>query len=103
MPFYEYECRSCGEEMAVLVRAPAEELPACGACGSVRLRRLVSACHVRGTRSADPGALREPRTWLERPERFGEAMRAVEERTNVKLDSRSVERAVERLKAGRDG
>jgi len=50
MPMYEYECRSCGVAFEALVRTGSE--PACPACGSQDLERLLSlfAVSSEGTR-----------------------------------------------------
>jgi hypothetical protein len=58
---------------------------------------LISAPNVHTSPSADPDAIRRPHEWGRHPKRFGEAMRALSDRTNVKLDSKAVDEAVERL------
>src|SRR5438874_1587659 len=40
MPLYEYECRSCGGQMEVLIRG--SEKPVCPSCGSERLEKQLS-------------------------------------------------------------
>lgn len=52
MPIYEYRCRGCQAEFEALVRAA--ETPACPACASADLERLVSlfAVDSEGTRQA---------------------------------------------------
>jgi putative FmdB family regulatory protein len=102
MPLYEYRCRRCGEEILRLVRNPAEEPTRCDACRSTRIVRLLSACHVRRSAPGDPGALRRPGEWLEHPERFGHAMRAIGERTGVRLSEKAIGDAAERLQQARE-
>ncbi|RIL07377.1 MAG: hypothetical protein DCC71_03445 [Proteobacteria bacterium] len=97
MPIYEYRCAACGAELSALVRRAEEAPRSCEACGADRLERLVSAFSVR-TRRSDAGALRaSSRDLVERPERFGAAMHALEDKTGVRLDARRVDAAVERL------
>lgn len=44
MPIYEYRCADCRELSTVFVRsARVAVAPACGACGSTRLTRVMSA------------------------------------------------------------
>ena len=43
MPFYEYECRSCGVETEVLQKISDKPLRKCEACGKSALVKLVSA------------------------------------------------------------
>jgi len=45
MPLYDYECRKCGHEFEVLVR-PGSGTPACSACGSEDIERLLSGFAV---------------------------------------------------------
>ena len=51
MPIHEYKCRSCGQQFEALVRSA--DVPACPACASVDLERLLSMFAVQsdGTRS----------------------------------------------------
>jgi putative FmdB family regulatory protein len=44
MPLFDFRCRSCGEQFEALVRPPAE--PACPACASADLERLVTGFSV---------------------------------------------------------
>ncbi|MGD9763963.1 MAG: zinc ribbon domain-containing protein [Candidatus Binatia bacterium] len=102
MPIYEYACHRCGAEQAHLVRMGDPATPRCEACGSRRLRRLVSRVNVVGARAADPSALRSTsRDFLERPERFGEAMRALESSTGMKLSGDKVDGAIARLESAK--
>lgn len=97
MPIFEYICSRCGAEASVLVRAQDSEPRRCGSCKRGRLRRVISRVNVAG-RAADSSALRSsPREWLERPERFGQAMRAFEERTGTRLSGERVDEAMHRL------
>ena len=101
MPIFEYGCARCGATSEYLIRS-GDELPrACPTCGAEALERVLSLCSVRTPR-VDFSALHAgSREMLERPERFGEAMRAVEARTGVQLDGQRVEAAMDRLsKAG---
>ena len=52
MPLYEFVCRDCGREQEILIRGA--ETPACEACGSGTLAKLLSApvAHVPGGQSA---------------------------------------------------
>lgn len=42
MPLYDFQCEECGATSEVLV-ASADETPTCKACGSVNLKKLLSA------------------------------------------------------------
>jgi putative FmdB family regulatory protein len=42
MPIFEYACKSCGKEFEALV-LPTTAAPACPACKSVELEKLISA------------------------------------------------------------
>jgi putative FmdB family regulatory protein len=44
MPLYEFKCRGCGEQFEGLVRSG--ETPACPACKSLDLERLISTFGV---------------------------------------------------------
>ncbi len=41
MPIFEYACKGCGKEFEALVR-PNTEAPACPACKSTELEKLIS-------------------------------------------------------------
>lgn len=43
MPFYEYQCRSCGAEIEVLQKINDKPLRKCTSCGKTALVKLVSA------------------------------------------------------------
>ena len=43
MPFYEYQCRSCGHQLEVLQKISDKPLRKCEACGKSALVKLVSA------------------------------------------------------------
>lgn len=43
MPLFEYECQSCGKTCEVLVLSSSKEKPVCGACGSDKMKKLLSA------------------------------------------------------------
>jgi len=42
MPIYEYTCEKCNNKFEIIVMA--KDRPACSACGSVKVKRLMSAC-----------------------------------------------------------
>ncbi len=97
VPIFEYRCARCGEESSQLVRKPEDVPQNCDACGSRKLERLLSAPNVRTTR-VDPSALRATsREISARPERFGEAMTALEARTGVKIERDRVDAAIDSL------
>lgn len=52
MPLFEYHCQTCEHEAEILVRG--QEKPACPACGSDQLEKLLSvpAAHTTGSKSA---------------------------------------------------
>lgn len=98
MPIYEYICDRCGGEAAYLILPSDHEPPRCDRCGSRRLRRVMSRTNIAGARSVDESALHaRPREFLERPERFGEAMRAFAARTGMKLSREQLDGAIDRL------
>lgn len=98
MPIYEYRCARCDREMSCLVRIDDPGPERCEDCGHAHLVRLVSAFNVCGTRPPSARALRYgSRDFLERPERFGEAMQALETRTGAKLPGERVDAAMHRL------
>ena len=101
MPLFDYRCEKCQSRVTHLVREPSDVPVRCDACGSRKFKRLISAPNVRTSPSADPDAMRRPGEWGRHPERFGQAMRALSDRTNVKLDSKAVDQAVERLEAAK--
>jgi putative FmdB family regulatory protein len=47
MPFYEYECRSCGHHLEAMQKMHAAPLRKCPACGRSTLKRLMSAAAFR--------------------------------------------------------
>ena len=59
MPIYEYECQACGNQFEFLVMGKAE--PACPACSSQQLERLISlpSVHSAGTREMSMRAARK--------------------------------------------
>lgn len=104
MPLYEYECGRCGGRTTHLVRGTHEVPERCDACGSRRLERQLSTFSVKNRRPADERALHgRPRDYLERPERLGEAMRALGERTGLALSSERVDDAMHRLSEAKKG
>ena len=104
MPIFEYACRRCGAELATLVRSTDPEPTRCQACDSPQLRRVVSRFNVGGSRAADSNVLTaRPRDFLERPERFGEAMRTMSARTGIKLGVEAVDDAMHRLARAKRG
>jgi putative FmdB family regulatory protein len=59
MPIYEYTCKTCEHQFETLVRSG--ETPACAACGSVDLERLLSLPTVNseGSRARALGAAKQ--------------------------------------------
>lgn len=51
MPIYDYACQGCGAQSELLVRGAAA--PACPACGSERMERLLSLPAVRSSATRD--------------------------------------------------
>ena len=43
MPFYEYQCRACGETTEVLQKISDPPLKKCPSCGKSQLSKLISA------------------------------------------------------------
>jgi putative FmdB family regulatory protein len=43
MPFYEYQCKSCGHELEAMQKVSDEPLKKCPHCGKSQLQRLMSA------------------------------------------------------------
>lgn len=97
MPIFEYVCGRCGAEVSAFVRSQDAEPSRCDSCKRGRLKRMISRFSVVG-KTADASALRSsPRDWLERPERFGQAMKAFEERSGTRLSGERVDDAMHRL------
>ncbi len=97
MPIFEYRCGRCGTETSFLVRGRERETRHCGSCGNDDLRRVISRVYV-ASGSIDESALRaRPRDFLQRPERFEQAMKALELRTGAKLNSEQIDGAMHRL------
>ena len=98
MPIFEYLCARCGRETTWLALPSSTERPRCRVCGSRRVKRLISLTNVGGNAPADDRAIRSaPRDFLERPERFGQAMEALSARTGMRLPSADVDGAMHRL------
>jgi len=59
MPIYEYTCKSCDHQFETLVRK--DDAPACAACGSTDLERLMSlpAVNSEGSRERALGAAKK--------------------------------------------
>ncbi|WP_124329359.1 FmdB family zinc ribbon protein [Desulfonema ishimotonii] len=57
MPLFEYLCQDCGKICEILIAA-SDDAPECTACGSTRLKKLLSASSsVSGSaRNSMPGA-----------------------------------------------
>lgn len=47
MPFYEYQCASCGHEEEVLQKISDKPLKKCAACGKLTMKKKVSAAAFR--------------------------------------------------------
>lgn len=45
MPIYEYVCRSCGDQVALLIR-DTSKMPRCPECGSEQLDKQFSAAYM---------------------------------------------------------
>ena len=88
MPIYEFGCRRVwGGKWIIWSCPPIRSHRGVHAAVARQLRRLVSRFGIAGGKAVDDAALRSrPRDFLDRPERFGEAMRAVSERTGVKTE-----------------
>ncbi len=43
MPFYEYQCKSCGHELEAMQKISDDPLKKCPHCGKSQLQRLISA------------------------------------------------------------
>src|SRR5471030_2040529 len=43
MPFYEYQCKSCGHELEAMQKVSDASLKKCPHCGKAQLQRLMSA------------------------------------------------------------
>ncbi len=72
MPIYEFACRACGETFEAIVRSG--DAPACPACKSADLERLVSlfAVDTPGTRSRGIAAARARHARVDRDRRQAE-------------------------------
>jgi len=68
VPIYEYACQKCGHELDALQKVSDPPLRKCPACGSLRLKRLVSAPQFRlkgtGWYETDFKGEKEKRRWL---------------------------------------
>ncbi len=47
MPIYEFVCENCSHKFEELVSLSDKKLPACPACESARVKKVLSACGVR--------------------------------------------------------
>lgn len=56
MPLYDYHCAACDKQFELLVRSA--DVPACPACGTSRIERLISAIAPAGRARAVAGAMR---------------------------------------------
>ncbi|MBC7253849.1 MAG: zinc ribbon domain-containing protein [Actinobacteria bacterium] len=57
MPIFEYRCQECGQRFDVFFRRPEdaeEESPACGKCGSRKVRKLFSLVGLGGVNRSEP-------------------------------------------------
>jgi len=43
MPFYEYQCKSCGHDLEAMQKISDRPLKKCPQCGKTQLQRLMSA------------------------------------------------------------
>lgn len=51
MPLFEYQCAACGHEFEEIRPASEETLIACAKCGKSKVRRMLSAVHLKGNPS----------------------------------------------------
>ncbi|HTY57129.1 MAG TPA: zinc ribbon domain-containing protein [Candidatus Binataceae bacterium] len=101
MPIFEYRCGRCGAEVGLLVRSHDPEPSRCDSCKRGRLKRVISRFSV-GGRPAETSALQSsPRDWLDRPERFGQAMKAFEQSSGTRFSGERVDDAMHRLSQAR--
>lgn len=57
MPIYEFQCEDCGAKKEILFKSTDDTVDmTCDACGSVRLRRLLSASNFCVTGNGPSGA-----------------------------------------------
>jgi putative FmdB family regulatory protein len=54
MPLFDYKCSACGKISEILVRDSGAR-PVCPECGSVEIKRQLSAAHVMKIASRPPG------------------------------------------------
>jgi putative FmdB family regulatory protein len=100
VPIFEYRCGRCGALKNFFLLNGGPEPKRCEACGSTRLRRLMSGFSIRSESrgSDDDEALRyRPREFLEEPAKFEKAMKSLQKRTGVKLKGEQVDDAMHRL------
>lgn len=78
MPVYEYECRACRSHVSILFRsfaAASTETPICTACGSKRLKRLLSTSTVLRAHASTIRREATPQATDDSPEALARAMR----------------------------
>lgn len=63
MPIYEYVCEDCGRRQDCLLLSGWEASPRCKACGSRRLKRLVSRIKVSLSEETRMERLADPSRW----------------------------------------
>jgi putative FmdB family regulatory protein len=56
VPLYNYHCDVCDKQFELLVRSA--DVPACPTCGTVQIRRLISAIAPAGRAKAVAGSMR---------------------------------------------
>jgi putative FmdB family regulatory protein len=78
MPVYEYECQKCHAAVNIWFRsfaAASAEIPVCTACGSKRLKRLMSTPAVIYSGSSSTLGAVSAATHIENPQDLAQAMR----------------------------
>lgn len=56
MPLYDYRCDACDKQFELLVRST--DVPACPTCGTLEIKRLISAIAPAGKAKAVAGSMR---------------------------------------------
>jgi putative FmdB family regulatory protein len=95
MPFYEYQCKSCGHELEAMQKVSDTPLKKCPHCGKAQLQRLMSAPVFRlkggGWYETDfKGDQDNKRNLADRPE-AGAAKDSDSSSTEAKADSKDAE------------
>ena len=96
MPFYEYQCKSCGHELEAMQKVSDTPLKKCPHCGKSQLQRLMSAPVFRlkggGWYETDfKGDQDNKRNLADRPEAADAAKDSDSSSTDAKADAKSAE------------